>query len=265
MGGMGLLLWRSADNSQGLFHRMFQFIGRVPTLFLLFLSKSSYKFWLVSDLTFISIVGRVLMAWSGAMNQVGHHVGNLVSRRLAASAEGRDEEFVRSCLFSISSGGNCWHLPFSYSQLDCTQFVIRASRTPRQRSHGRIVSQLVALLFASCYQLPMVCFFFSFQILKLIDSSCNANTIQALAWAITMLSAHRECVDLLREEIQAAEENGLRLDLSFKSLRLLDSFLRESSRLNPLDGCKYFACIVLNFEWQHDSASRPPPPGINKH
>lgn len=50
-----------------------------------------------------------------------------------------------------------------------------------------------------------------------------------------MLCEHPEAKELLREEIQTAEDNYVN---PLKELRLLDSFLRESSRLNPLDSCK---------------------------
>lgn len=55
-----------------------------------------------------------------------------------------------------------------------------------------------------------------------------------------MLGTHREYIPLLREEIQTVEQENMGIDLPLKKLRLMDSFLRETSRLNPLDGCKYF-------------------------
>ncbi|KAI1255403.1 hypothetical protein MGN70_003469 [Eutypa lata] len=134
-------------------------------------------------------VGQGLMAWSGAMRQVGQHVTRLVDSRLSAGTDQLGEQL-----------------------LDCTQFVIRVSRTEQQRSPTRIVQQMIALQFASAHQLPM-----------------------ALTWAIVMLCEHPEAKELLREEIQTAEDNYVN---PLKELRLLDSFLRESSRLNPLDSCK---------------------------
>lgn len=54
-----------------------------------------------------------------------------------------------------------------------------------------------------------------------------------------MLGMHREYIPLLREEIQTVEQENMGNDLPLKKLRLMDSFLRETSRLNPLDGRKY--------------------------
>ncbi|KAI0018948.1 cytochrome P450 [Xylariomycetidae sp. FL0641] len=94
--------------------------------------------------------------------------------------------------------------------VDCTQFVINVSRTERQRAPERITQQMVALLFASAHQLPM-----------------------ALSWAIIMLCEHPEYVHLLRRELADSEMNSYPAPI--KKLKLLDCFLRESSRLNPLD------------------------------
>ncbi|CAG9988260.1 unnamed protein product [Clonostachys byssicola] len=94
---------------------------------------------------------------------------------------------------------------------DAVFYVIDASRTPQQRSPARVVQQMVALQFASAHQLPM-----------------------ALAWAIIMLCKHNGYIDMLREEIQESKEAGGLVSTS--KLRLMDCFLRETARLNPLDG-----------------------------
>ncbi|KAI0975056.1 cytochrome P450 [Xylaria arbuscula] len=136
-----------------------------------------------------SVVAKGIMGWSGAMDRVGKQVTELVKDRLKA----------RNTKFNIT-------------HIDCTEFVINASRTPAQKAPGRIVQQLVALLFASAHQLPM-----------------------AISWALTMLSIHSEYVELLRNEILSLkDEEGA--EFSLRKLPLLDCFLRESSRLNPLDG-----------------------------
>lgn len=54
-----------------------------------------------------------------------------------------------------------------------------------------------------------------------------------------MLGTHTEYIPLLREEIERVERENFGTDLPLKKLRLMDSFLRETSRLNPLDGRKY--------------------------
>ncbi|KAI1493662.1 cytochrome P450 [Biscogniauxia mediterranea] len=151
------------------------------------------------------IVGTFLMARSGAMKAVGWHITKLVDERLVAHANGTGQKFI-----------------------DCTQFVIKTSRTERQRSPARLVQQMVALQFASAHQLPM-----------------------ALAWAITMLCTHTEYVELLREEIQAAEQHAE--SYHTKDLRLLDSFLRESSRLNPLDSLSIQRKALKSFTFLNGS------------
>lgn len=66
--------------------------------------------------------------------------------------------------------------------------------------------------------------------------------LQAIAWAIIMLGTHREYIDPIRREIESVDQGYDCPQEALKKLRLLDSFLRESSRLNPLDGRKYFLC-----------------------
>ncbi|KAI1633648.1 cytochrome P450 [Biscogniauxia mediterranea] len=94
--------------------------------------------------------------------------------------------------------------------VDITQFVITTSRTPRQRDPRRMVQLIAAMLFAVSLAVPM-----------------------ALYWAIINLCIHREYIDALRKEIQDVEQQQGSNPL--KGLRLLDSFLRESARLNPPD------------------------------
>lgn len=54
-----------------------------------------------------------------------------------------------------------------------------------------------------------------------------------------MLGTHREYISLLREEIRSVERESEGAELPLKKLRLMDSFLRETARLNPLDGRKF--------------------------
>ncbi|KAI1807094.1 cytochrome P450 [Daldinia bambusicola] len=133
------------------------------------------------------IVGHIMMAWSGSMRTVDHHVTKLVAKRLQELTDGTGEQYV-----------------------DITQFVIMSSRTPAQREPRRMVQLIAALLFAVSLAVPM-----------------------ALYWAIINLCTHREYIDALREEIQAVEQQ--RHSDPLKGMRLLDSFLRESGRLNPPD------------------------------
>lgn len=53
-----------------------------------------------------------------------------------------------------------------------------------------------------------------------------------------MLATHREYIRLLREEIESVEQESNESEVPLNKLRLMDSFLRETSRMNPIDGCK---------------------------
>ena len=93
---------------------------------------------------------------------------------------------------------------------DGVDWVISSSKTKEQASPLRMAQQMMALLFASTHQMQM-----------------------AVTWAIVDLCLHPEYALLLRAEIVAAKkiEDG---DI-YNRLPLMECFLRESSRLNPLD------------------------------
>jgi hypothetical protein len=59
-----------------------------------------------------------------------------------------------------------------------------------------------------------------------------------------MLATHRKYIQLLREEIEKAEQESNTTEALFSRLRLMDSFLRESARMNPIDGCKFISAHV---------------------
>ena len=59
---------------------------------------------------------------------------------------------------------------------------------------------------------------------------------QSLTFAIHELCKHPEYLEPLRQEI-ASMSNGSDTD-NYEELPLLDSFLKESGRLNPLDSRK---------------------------
>lgn len=61
-----------------------------------------------------------------------------------------------------------------------------------------------------------------------------SNFKQALVYAIYCLCTHPEYITALREEITQGAIKGV----SHENLPLLDAFLRESARMNPLDACK---------------------------
>ncbi|KAK2612086.1 hypothetical protein QQS21_001935 [Conoideocrella luteorostrata] len=133
------------------------------------------------------VIGNLLMAGFGSMSIVDRHLSRLVEARTEAHANNMSANYV-----------------------DVTQFVITTSRTPRQRSHRRMVQLIAALLFAVSLSVPM-----------------------ALYWNLVNLCMHPDLVESLREEIAAAE--GQDSTSFLKSMRLLDCFLRETARLNPPD------------------------------
>lgn len=61
--------------------------------------------------------------------------------------------------------------------------------------------------------------------------------VQVLVFAIYNLCMYPEYIPPLRQEMERAVQSVSEED-RFKDIPLLDSFLRESARLNPLDACK---------------------------
>lgn len=58
-------------------------------------------------------------------------------------------------------------------------------------------------------------------------------------YAIHELCMNPEYIEPLRQEIEAASEDGS-FENKNQQLPLMDSFLRESARMNPLDACESF-------------------------
>lgn len=66
------------------------------------------------------------------------------------------------------------------------------------------------------------------------------NESQALVYAIYSACLHPEFIEPLRQEAQAALYSTQPLEC----MPLMDAFLRESARLNPLDARKYNKCAI---------------------
>ncbi|GAT19622.1 cytochrome P450 [Aspergillus luchuensis] len=94
---------------------------------------------------------------------------------------------------------------------DGIQWVIDSSKTPEQRTVSRLAQQIIAILFASVHQMAA-----------------------ALVYAMYDLCLHPEFIEPLREEIKHAR-SATSYEDHFDRLPLMDSFLRESARLSPLD------------------------------
>jgi hypothetical protein len=63
------------------------------------------------------------------------------------------------------------------------------------------------------------------------------NISKALAYAIHSLCIHDKYIEVLRSEVAAANASGVEDPL--RHMQLLNAFLRESARLNPLDARMY--------------------------
>ncbi|OOF93346.1 hypothetical protein ASPCADRAFT_516985 [Aspergillus carbonarius ITEM 5010] len=94
---------------------------------------------------------------------------------------------------------------------DCIQWVMESSKTPAQKTVLRMTQQMFGILFASAHQMSM-----------------------ALVYAIFDLCLHPEYIEPLRKEIESERSIAESEDF-IDHLPLLDSFLRESARLNALD------------------------------
>ncbi|PYH90288.1 cytochrome P450 [Aspergillus ellipticus CBS 707.79] len=97
------------------------------------------------------------------------------------------------------------------SRYDCIQWVMEASKTPAQRTVLRTTQRMFGILFASAHQMSM-----------------------ARVYAMFDLCLHLEYIEHLRKEIEQARSLSDTED-HFNNLPLLDSFLRESARINALD------------------------------
>ncbi|KAF2260655.1 cytochrome P450, partial [Lojkania enalia] len=123
--------------------------------------------------------------------------------KVSAAVQNLVNQRVREKMFTTKDNKNEEHL-------DCTEWVISCSHTPEQAHPTRIAQQMMALLFASTHQMQM-----------------------ALTWAIAELCLHPEYIMLLRSEITSIFATNCKNP--YEQLRLMECFLRESSRLNPID------------------------------
>jgi hypothetical protein len=153
---------------------------------------------------FVPLVAKLFLFWSGSMQYVGSHVHRVVKSRLENRKEGNEKARVRTLLGSIGH-------TLTSRKLDATEWVISSSTTPMQLAPTRLAQQMIALLFASMHQMQM--------------TTC---------WAIVDLCQHKEHIETLRQEIHDVFQSNVKNP--YDKLHFMDCFLRESSRLNTLDG-----------------------------
>ncbi|KAL9038664.1 MAG: hypothetical protein Q9180_002997, partial [Flavoplaca navasiana] len=96
------------------------------------------------------------------------------------------------------------------SQIDCMQYLIDTSPRKTPWTVQRTIGEIMAVWFSSVHQLAM-----------------------AATFALEDLCVHPECVEPLRQELEENMNGAAVLDLD--AFPLLDSFLKESSRLSVSD------------------------------
>ncbi|PQE23111.1 cytochrome P450 protein [Rutstroemia sp. NJR-2017a WRK4] len=107
-------------------------------------------------------------------------------------------------------------------QQDESKPLPESSTTPGLRSVERIVQQVIALTFASAHQMPLV-----------------------LSFAIRNLCLHPEYIEPLTQEVNDTLSQPP--ESRYKHMPLLESFMRESSRINPLDGLTIHRKVMQPF------------------
>lgn len=111
--------------------------------------------------------------------------------------------------------------------------------SPREKPYSptRMVHELIAIWFGSVHGLAMVRLFLGTKAIKFeANHLClfNCSFTQTLTFAIHDLCLHPEYVDPLRSEI-ASQYDGFQS--TGKGFPLLDSFIKESARLTPVESC----------------------------
>lgn len=117
-------------------------------------------------------------------------------------------------------------------QRDGITWVIEASTGEKQQTVKRLVQQIFAIFFASAHQLPVVCHTPASR----LKEETNFLLHKLLMFAMYRLCEHPEYMSPLTKEV----EDMLKLPEAdhYKHLPLMESFLREAARYDPLDSCR---------------------------
>ncbi|CAH0024651.1 unnamed protein product [Clonostachys rhizophaga] len=118
------------------------------------------------------------------------------------------------------------------SHIDMAQFLLQSSRAPGQKDSVRLQQLLVAMTFVFAHQPPI-----------------------ALAWVLIELARHPEYMQLLRDEILTAEQQGHEDIMSH--LPLMECVLREVSRLYTLDGLTIQRKALRPFTFSDGTSIQP--------
>ena len=123
------------------------------------------------------------------------------------------------------------------------QWIIDSSPQNDAWTSERVIQETLALWFGSVHQLAMVCRSLSFRqysVIALITKS------QSFTYALYDLCEHPEYITPLREELEKATLADYSL-WHTEHMPRLDSFLKESARLNPSDASKSTSARVQPF------------------
>lgn len=120
-----------------------------------------------------------------------------------------------------------------FIQKDAITWVIEAPTTTDQRAVERIVQQVISVFFASAHQLPVV----RHPLVKGPKDNVNSRLRKLLMFSTYRLCEHPGYTKTLLNEIEAM----LKLPTKdhYKHLPLMESFLREAARHDPLDSCMW--------------------------
>ncbi|KAL8627850.1 hypothetical protein Q9189_006445 [Teloschistes chrysophthalmus] len=111
---------------------------------------------------------------------------------------------------------------------DAITWVIEASTTKDQKAIRRVVQQVISIFFASAHQLPVL-----------------------LMFSVYRLCEHPEYTKPLIDEVEAMMK--LPATDHYKSLPLMESFLREAARHDPLDSLSVQRKVLKDFSFADGS------------
>ncbi|KAL8976697.1 MAG: hypothetical protein Q9205_007354, partial [Flavoplaca limonia] len=134
------------------------------------------------------------------------HLAPVIERRLEVRGQEGPNKPVKSPLANEYDMLNT-------SQIDCMQYLIDTSPRKAPWTVQRTIGEIMAVWFSSVHQLAM-----------------------AATFALEDLCMHPECVEPLRQELEGYIDGAAVLDLD--AFPLLDSFLKESSRLSVSDAIR---------------------------
>lgn len=123
------------------------------------------------------------------------------------------------------------------------QWIIDSSPHKGTWTSKRVIQETLALWFGSVHQLAMVSRLLYF---KRQSELTLVSGLQSFTYALYDLCEYPECIVPLREEIERARLE----DFSAwqpENMPRLDSFLKESARLNPSDASEYKAARMPPF------------------